>query len=133
MAGLKITWTENVIKNLSDFPSKVISVLVMQSQLSQAKIANAAKADHGAGAHDQGRYVSQTGILSQSIIPGPVTITETGVEFSVIAAVSYAGFVEGEPSMKKSDVGVYPFLKPAAENELPFFIARLRQSMEGIH
>ena len=132
MAGLKLSWSDNAIQNLSKFPEKVVDILIMQSQLSQAKIANAAKADHAAGAHEQGRYVSQTGILSQSIVPGPITVTPKGVEFSVNASASYAGYVEGEAGMKKTDVGVYPFLHPAAEKELPFFIARLRVAMEGV-
>lgn len=130
--NFKLSWKENVISNLSKFPDKVVDVLIMQAQISQAKIANAAKANHGSDAHAQGRYESQSGILSQSIIPGPVTVTKTGVTFEVIAGVKYAGYVEGEDSMKTTNVGVYPFLKPAADMELPYFIARLRIAMEGI-
>jgi hypothetical protein len=131
MAGFKLTWKDNIVTNLSKFPDTVVNILVRQAQISQAKIANAAKANHGADAHSMGRYESQTGILSQSIMPGPVTVTPTGVEFKVIAAVKYAGYVEGEESLKSTKIGVYPFLKPAAEEEMPFLIARLRQSIGG--
>ncbi len=132
MAGLKLTWKENVVKNLSKFSDEVVNILVRQSQISQAKIANAAKANHGSDAHSQGRYESRSGILTQSIQPGPLTVTDKGVSFEVIAAVGYAGYVEGEPSMKSTKVGVFPFMRPAADEELPFFIARLRQSMESV-
>lgn len=110
----------------------VVQTLVQQGQISQAKIANAAKAGHGADAHSSGRYISRTGILSQSIIPGRLTVTDKGVDFEVVAGVGYAGFVEGDPAMKRTDVGVYPFLRPAAEDELPYFIARLRQAIGGM-
>ena len=131
--SFNVSWKENVVQNLSKFPNNVVQILVMQGQISQAKIANAAKAGHDADAHAAGRYVSRTGILSQSIIPGPITVTDDGVEIKVIAAVKYAGYVEGEESMKSSGSGVYPFLKPAAENEMPYFIARLRQALEGMN
>lgn len=132
MAGFKLSWKENVISNLSKFPDKVVSVLIMQAQISQAKIANAAKANHGADAHSQGRYVSRSGNLTQSIVPGAVTVTPTGVAFTVVAGMKYAGYVEGEKDMKDTAIGVYKFLEPAAEMELPYFIARLRQAIGTI-
>ncbi len=130
--GIKLSWRENVVQNLSKFEDKVVQILIMQGQISQAKISNAAKANHGEGAHGANRYVSQSGILSQSIMPGALTVTETGVAFEVIAAVKYAGYVEGEKNMKATDIGVYPFMKPAADEEIPYFLARLRQALEGI-
>ena len=133
MAGLKLSWKENVVKNLSKYSKEVVAILVMQSQLSQAKIANAAKDNHGADAHSQGRYESQTGILTQSIQPGKLIVTDGGVSFEVVAAAGYAGYVEGDPSMKSTPIGVFPFMKPAAEEELPYFLARLRQAMEGVN
>lgn len=130
--GMKLSWRQNVVQNFSRFSAMVVQTLVQQGQISQAKIANAAKAGHGADAHSSGRYISRTGILSQSIIPGRLTVTDKGVDFEVVAGVGYAGFVEGDPAMKRTDVGVYPFLRPAAEDELPYFIARLRQAIGGM-
>lgn len=130
--SIKLNWSKNAVENLSKFPDKVVGILIQQAQISQAKISNAAKADHGADAHGQGRYVSRSGDLTKSIIPGPVTVTADGVEFTVIAQIGYAGYVEGEKGMKTTDIGVFPFLGPAAQTEMPFFIARLRLGMEGI-
>jgi hypothetical protein len=134
MAGAKISWSGNAVQNLSNFPDKVVNLLVVQSQISQAKMTNAARANHGPDAHGQGRFISRHGGsgLVGSIMPGPVTVTETGVEFSVIARAPYAGYVEGDPNMKKTDIGVYPFLQPAGENELPEFIARLKLGIAAI-
>lgn len=132
MSGFSLNWSGNAVENLSSFPKATVAVLITQSQISQAKIANAAKFGHSQGAHASGRYVSQSGNLTKSIMPGPLTVTEDGVEFSVIAGMSYAGYVEGEESMKSTTKGVYPFLKPAADDEVPFFLARLRLAIEAI-
>lgn len=132
MGAIKLSWSGNAVENLSALPKSTVQLLIMQAQISQAKIANAARAGHDASAHGNNRYVSQTGNLTQSIIPGPVTVTDDGVEFSVLAQASYAGYVEGEPSMKSTAKGVYPFLNPAALDEVPFFLARLRLGLEAL-
>lgn len=104
---ITITGLPEVLRNIVEYQGRVLEAVVVATQMSQARIANQAKADHP--------YRDRSGNLTNSIQPGDIEISENGVTAFVEARMAYASFVEFGTSRAKA----YPFLTPAMLAEIP--------------
>ena len=128
--SIELVGQRDFVRNMSKFENNLVSLLVVACEMTQAKVVNHAKANHGAEAHKRGRFVTRTETLVKSILPGPVSIDSKGVECVVEARAPYAGYVEGDERWKTTDIGVYPFLKPAVEANRKYFNDRMKEALK---
>jgi hypothetical protein len=77
--------TDKLVANLSKIEKNIVQEIVWGAQAVQAKTINDARGYVPTGV---------TGALSQSIQPGPITVTDDNVEAVVEANADYASFVE---------------------------------------
>lgn len=131
---IEVMGQRDLVKNFSKFSGNLVAGLITAIEKTQAKVVNHARANHGYNAHQQGRFQQRpgqhTGNLIKSIIPGIIEIDDKGVVGHVDARADYAGYVEGDPRYKNSNVGVYPFLGPAAEANRKYFYDRVREALK---
>jgi hypothetical protein len=100
---------------MSSWKDALAMRIVAQVEIIQSKVVAHARKGHGKSAHGQGRFVTQTGGLEESIQPGKVYITDNVVRGVVEARMPYASFVEGR----------YPFMFPAIAAHSAEFRQRL--------
>lgn len=123
-SGVELLGREQLVRNLSEFQKNVVRAIVIQVEITQIRIKEAAQADHGAGAHAQGRYVSRTETLSRSIQPGRVYVKDNEVSAEMRAGdafANYASFVEKR----------YPYLGPAIRQYQNEFVDRVRRAVKA--
>lgn len=103
---------DKLVQNLSRIEKQLVKAIATGAQMTQAQMVNHARANHGADAHSQRRFISHhggTGLVG-SIQPGQIVITDAEVTAEVVARASYAQYVEkGVPGRNRA----YPFLEPA--------------------
>ncbi len=81
---LRILGIDELVKNLSDMPAKIVTELVSAAEVGQARVVNAAR-----------RIVPvRTGALQASIGAGRILIDDKAVSAEVVAAMPYATYVE---------------------------------------
>lgn len=118
---------EALVRNLSSFREDLVERLVTAVEITQSAVVDAARREHGAGAHSLGRFETQTGNLEESIQPGGVKVDDRFVSGEVQARMAYAGYVEQGTSRARA----YPFMLPAITTNQENFKARLRAALRG--
>lgn len=115
----QILGREQLVKNFSQFSSRVVDAIVTQTEVIQARVANFAKSNHP--------YTDRSGNLTNSIQPGEIHVTNKGVEAEIAARMSYASYVEGGTSRAKP----FPFLHPAIVAHVGEFRNRIQMAIRN--
>lgn len=111
---------DDLLKNLSDYPKKVVGALAQAAEISQALVVADARQNHP--------YTDRTENLTNSIQAGRILITELSVEAEVVALMDYASFVE----MGTSRARAFPFLYPAVMAQQADYVKRVAAAVRGL-
>jgi HK97 gp10 family phage protein len=125
--SVSVLGREQLVQNLSKFKKDLVDRLVSATEMTQAAVQADARSRHGHDAHAQGRFITHSGGLEQSINPARVKLTDKFIEGEVVARMPYASYVEQGTSRNRP----FPFLAPALIAQQEPFKARLRTALKG--
>lgn len=123
VAGVK-----ELFQNLSRYEGKVVDTVKDVTEITQALVVNHARANHGANAHSNKRWIARTGNTEASILPGRIILTDDEVEAEVASNVEWASFLEFGTSRARA----YPYMEPALRSEQRAFGQRLARALKDL-